>query len=229
MTVRDGEGRRAGKKKARATSGRQGRPDGAGRAKGAEAPQPSLNDIVSQVVDALKPEIKAHVENLRADINADLDERLKRVKIPPPAAAGVNVNEILAGLKGGDMDLGKLASMLPAAVPGAGMEGMTPEQRIEMTKAQSQGQLMATLLPELIKVLRPEPNAFMNEVIQRMFLEHLSSAQAATRAQGQMLAKMAGRPDLIKQIDDNYAALTKPVDQHLDRTPVPRAPQENPQ
>ena len=178
-------------------------------------------DIVSEVVAQLKPEIKNHIENLRADILNDVKEMTKKNDIPAPKTS-LDVNSLIGQLKDGNVDLSSLAGMLPGATaPAAAMpKDLDPSQQMEYLKMQQNNQLVL-MLPQLLKLFMPQQNSFMNEMMGRMFAEQMSSVAINQRAQSMLVAKLAGSPELINQINQNYSALSKPIDQALDKQAVP--------
>ena len=178
--------------------------------------QPS---IVQQVVDELKPELKNHIENLRADILADVKEMTKKNTIPAPNTS-LDVNSLVSQLKDGNLDLSSITSMIPQATPMAAPKDLSPEQQMEYMKMQNQNQMMVTLLPHLLKMITPQENGFLNQMMTRIFAEQMSSVAINQRAQSMMIAKMAGSPELLNQINQNYNALSKPLDNALDKQPV---------
>ena len=175
--------------------------------------------LVSEVVAQLKPEIQNHIENLRADILADVKEIVKKNDVPTPNTS-LDVNGLIGQLKSGNVDLGSLGSMLskttaPAAMP----KDLDPSQQMEYLKMQQNNQLVM-MLPELLKLFMPQQNGFMNEMMGRMFAEQMSSVAINQRAQSMLVAKLAGSPELINQINQNYNALSKPIDTALDKQAV---------
>ena len=182
-----------------------------------------LTDIVAAVVTELKPEIKNHIENLRADILNDVKEMTKKNDIPAPKTS-LDVNSLIGQLKDGNVDLSSLAGMLPGAAPAAAPaaipKDLDPSQQMEYLKMQQNNQLVL-MLPQLLKLFMPQQNGFMNEMMGRMFAEQMSSVAINQRAQSMLVAKLAGSPELINQINQNYNALSKPIDTALDKQAVP--------
>ena len=182
--------------------------------------EPDVNAIVSAVVEQLKPELKNHIENARSDILTDVQEIIKKTNVPTPNTS-MDVSGLINGLKDGNMDLTQLTKFIPQQAPAMGMpKDLPPEQQLEFMKMQNQNQLMAMLLPHLLKTMMPQQNDFMNQMMARIFTEQMSSISMNQRAQSTMMAKMAQDPKLVQQINDNYNALTKPIDQALDSRPV---------
>lgn len=178
-----------------------------------------LTTVVSSVIEQLKPEIQNHIENLRADILSDVQEMTKKNNVPTPKT-GVDVSSLISGLQNGNMDLSQLSQFIPQNTPGNSMpKDLDPTQQIEYLKMQNQNQLFM-LLPQLLKLFMPQQNDFMNQMMSRIFAEQMSSISMNQRAQSTMMAKMAQDPKLVQQINDNYNALTKPIDDALDSRPV---------
>ena len=46
--------------------------------------QPDVKQIISAVVEQLKPELKNHIENARSDILTDVQEIMKKQNVPTP-------------------------------------------------------------------------------------------------------------------------------------------------
>ena len=178
-----------------------------------------VNSVVKQVVDQLKPELKNHIENARSDILTDVQEIIKKTNVPAPNTS-LDVGSLINGLKDGNMDLSQLSQFIPQAAPPPAMpKDVPPEQALEYMKMQNQNQLFM-MLPQLLKLFMPQQNDFMNQMMARIFTEQMSSISMNQRAQSTMMAKMAQDPKLVQQINDNYNALTKPIDQALDSRPV---------
>lgn len=182
-------------------------------------PDVDVNVIVSQVVEQLKPELKNHIENVRSDILTDVQEIIKKTKVPQPNTS-MDVSSLINGLKDGNMDLSQLAGLIPGAPSAAPMAAMPkdldPNQQLEFMKMQNQNQLMGMILPHLLKSLMPQQNDIVNQMMSRIFAEQMSSISINQRAQSMMMAKMAGSPELINQLNQNYKNLTQPLDQSLD-------------
>lgn len=177
-------------------------------------------DIVSKVVEQLKPELKNHIESLRSDILSDVKELVKKNNVPAPSTS-VDVSSLINGLKDGNMDLSQLSQFIPQNTPQVNSmpKDLDPDKQIEFLKMQNQNQLFM-MLPQLLKLFMPQQNDFMNQMMARIFTEQMSSISMNQRAQSTMMAKMAQDPKLVAQINANYNALTKPIDEALDSRPV---------
>lgn len=185
-------------------------------------PASDVKSIVSQVVEQLKPELKNHIENVRSDILADVQEIIKKTKVPQPNTS-MDVSGLINGLKDGNMDLSQLAGLIPnmPTAPMAAMpKDLDPNQQLEFMKMQNQNQLMGMILPHLLKSLMPQQNDVVNQMMSRIFAEQMSSISINQRAQSMMMAKMAGSPELINQLNQNYKNLTQPLDSSLDKQAV---------
>ena len=181
--------------------------------------KPQPKDLVSEVVAQLKPELKNHIESLRSDILSDVTEMMKKNSVPTPNTS-LDVNSLVSQLKDGNLDLSSISNMLPQATPQPMPKDLTPEQHMEYLKMQNQNQMMTALLPHVLKLIMPQQNDFINQAMSRIFAEQMSSIAINQRAQSMMMAKVAGSPELLNQINNNYNALTKPLDQAIDKTPT---------
>ena len=182
--------------------------------------QPDVKQIISAVVEQLKPELKNHIENARSDILTDVQEIMKKQNVPTPNTS-MDVSSLISGLKDGNMDLSELTKFIPQQAPMAGMpKDLPPEQQLEFMKMQNQNQLMGMILPHLLKGLMPQQNDMVQQMMQRIFVEQLSSVSMNQRAQSMMIAKLVGSPDLLNQLNTNYKNLTQPIDQALDKQAV---------
>ena len=181
--------------------------------------KPQPKDLVSEVVAQLKPELKNHIESLRGDILADVNEMMKKKSVPTPNTS-LDVNSLVSQLKDGNLDLSSITNMIPQATPQPMPKDLSPEQHMEYLKMQNQNQMMTALLPHVLKLIMPQQNEFINQAMSRIFAEQMSSIAINQRAQSMMMAKVAGSPELLSQINNNYNALTKPLDQAIDKTPT---------
>ena len=186
--------------------------------------KPQPKDLVSEVVAQLKPELKNHIESLRSDILSDVTEMMKKNSVPTPNTS-LDVNSLVSQLKDGNLDLSSITNMIPQATPQPIPKDLTPEQHMEYLKMQNQNQMLTALLPHVLKLIMPQQNEFVGQMMNRIFMEQMSSVVTNQRAQSMMIAKLVGSPDLLNQLNRNYEAMTKPLDQAIDKTALnPGAP-----
>ena len=168
------------------------------------------SEIVKAVVDQLKPELDKKIISVRNDLANDIVEKLKAIQIQPstapepgaaPVGAPAGLGQLMESLKGGNIDLSKIGSILgsmqapaaPLAGPGGvplDIEKLTPGQ-IEYMKMQKQDQQMGMLmqfLPALIGQNQGSP--FMGEMVQRIFMENVASQIWMNRTMMQGISKM---------------------------------------
>ena len=188
-----------------------------------------IREVSKQVVKELKPEIEKKVTSVRNDLAADVAEKVKAINIQPatapaPAGAPAGLSQLVDSLKGGNIDLSQIGSILGQIRPAApsmpmGSDGkpldldtLTPGQikYIEMQEKQSSMSMMMQLLPALLG--QGQQNPLFGEMIQRIFMEKIYSSIYMDRAMMTGMAKMFGAkvppdPGLTTPITDQIAKM----------------------
>ena len=165
------------------------------------------NEITKQVIDALKPELSKHIENLRSDILSDFKELpVQKVPVPTPqipsgtpAAGTPDLSGIVNMLNSGNLDMGKISQMIggmtsqpmtQANGQPLDMAKLTPGQ-LDYMKSQEQNKMIATILPLLIGQGGGQ-NTMITEMMNRIFLEKINSSLYMDKAMLQMMVKNSG-------------------------------------
>ena len=178
-----------------------------------------VSEIVKNVVAELKPALNEKMESLRADINADVEEKLKRIQIPQPQVAppggGMDLQGLVKSLSGSNgIDMSAISKMMGSmpmqAPPGVDMSKLTPEQHFEMMKSNQQNQLMMVILPELLKS-NQGASPLMGEMMQRFFMENMLDGMNQRKAFTTFAMKLAGDPKLMEAYQNQQNNIVKPI------------------
>ncbi|MDA8040859.1 MAG: hypothetical protein MPJ22_00355 [Pirellulales bacterium] len=207
--------------------------------------------IIQGVVDQLKPELEKKLTTVRNDLAADLAEQVAALQAVPPAPAPTPVQaaptgapagaaavmpQIVEALKGGNIDLSKIGALLgqvgaPQMPTGPG--GMPldvdklSEGQMKFLQMQNQNQQMSMLMQVLPMLIGQGGggNAMLTEMMNRIFLEKITSSIYMDKAIITKLAQSIGAPPppdtgLTTPITDSVSKLTSPSDQNSTGAPV---------
>ena len=201
------------------------------------APSESHDQLVKDVVAALKPEIKNHVENLRADLFADIKEHVGKLTIPSPkkeptasgpaAAAGANnidlqglINKFAGKVEGKDGGISAEDISMLTNLTGGGQQqqlaipqNASPELVQMMLADRKQDRmfgLLVAILPRLIQ--QPQQSPVMNEMMQRIFLTQVLSGSSMNQIfMKKMVGDLPGAQSLYQDTNKTIDNLTAPI------------------
>ncbi len=192
-----------------------------------EEAKQTVSEVTRNVISQLKTQLDQKIESLRADINSDVQEQIKKVNVPTPdmggqtGNGGFDVSKIMSGLKDGNLDMGSIGKMMGQAnqMPQMDMSKMTVEQQIEMQKMNNQNSLMMMILPELVKT-NSGGSPMMAEMMQRFFMENMMEGMNQRKATTQFMLKMVGDPKLMQNYQNSQNNLMTPITDAINKSPA---------
>lgn len=157
---------------------------------------------INPVIMDLKNSLQDAVQTIRNDLAADVAEQISKIKIPEPAIESkpADMGAIKDLLKDGNIDLSKIGSLMgnipsQTSMPPADIGKMSPQQ-MDFMKHQQMMELIGRIAPAVIAG-QNQSNPMMAELMQRIFMEKISSSLYMDRAMINMMAKKAGLPDPV--------------------------------
>lgn len=208
--------------------------------------EPQVNEIVNQIVKLLKPELDHKIESLRSDLNADFEERIAKIKIPAPSVAtpgnvtpgnGFNMDGIMKALQGkdGGIDMNAISSMMQnqQASPMTNKDGSLIDIKelsagqIEFMKMQRQDKMIMTFMPLLMGQMNQQGNPMINEMMNRLFMEKISSSLYMDRAMMQGMVKMFSGGKMPEGFAGMQQNLSTPINDAISKTAITPQPGSN--
>ena len=194
--------------------------------------------IVGDIVKTLKTEISKKIDNLRSDLHADFDEKLKRANVQTPnttteqqPANGFDMNKLMNSLQGKDgkgIDMTEISKMMggfqqskPMTNPDGSlidMKTLTLGQ-IEYLKMERQDKMLGMLMPLLMGSMNQnQSNPMIAEMMQRLFMEKIGSTVYMDKLMMQFMMKIAGGGKLPPGFENMQNNLTSPVTDAISQT-----------
>lgn len=201
---------------------------------GAASDKPESDDTVKQVVDQLKPEIKTAMDNLRADLHADMEEKLKKMKVTPPQVnqpqappPQMDLSKIMGMIQGqnGQIDMNAISSMMsqmPSSPP-IDVDKLSEGQMAWM-KSEQQNKMIMTILPLLFQ--QQQGNPMMAEMMNRIFMEKISSSLHMDKVMMNAMVKGWGGQQMPDGFTNMQSNLVTPIHDAVSKAAT--QPQVNP-